>query len=761
MKARPDPRAGPAAPAAGPGPLDQAQARHPAGRRPAAAGLRLLLARHRLASRYAPRRSPIARRAADLAGPGARHDLAAARDDRRGPGDGPRRLHPAGARRPRATRWASWPGRSTRWPPTWPRPTSSARELIANVSHELRTPITALQGVLENIVDGVAAPDPATLRTALGQTERLGRLVTELLDLSRIDAGVQPLRRGRGSTSRDFLDEVVAEAAVTRRGAGRDVGFAVRPPAAPVTAHADRERLHQVLANLLDNAARHSPPGGTVRSDRPAPTATGCVIEVADEGPGIPPAERDAGLRAVHPRRPRRPAAAPASAWRSPAGSCELHGGTIAVRRPGPPAAGSGSRLPAGDGRRTTSREERSDRIDHDADEPRQPRDARPADRVPTAASAAGRDTVPGRRPPDPPAAAASTFWRRSGRWPDEPAPAAPRARALSVAGAAGRRDRRPADRPGPRLAARRAGRRGRRSLVGGRPAPQTRRRRAPSAGRLAAVACSPSARSGRPGGCSRCASRRRASRGLALAGGRTARARAGTAAARWPTPAHDARRCPGSPRRRRLRSEPTAPGAGCALIIAPCSAALAARVRRAVRQRRPGVRRPARAGPARRRRRRRSSAGCWCCSWCSAGGAVGARVPGQPRRRRSTGSTGRRAAHRAPARVAAAGRACSTRCSRRSSRCSSRSCSAATSYVLRTAGLTYAEYARGGFWQLLVVTGLTLAVIAVAARKAPRETGGRPGADARRCSARSPCSRWWSSRRRCTGWTPTSRRTA
>ncbi len=69
------------------------------------------------------------------------------------------------------------------------------RELIANVSHELRTPITALHGILENVVDGVADADPATLRTALAQTERLGRLVTELLDLSRIDAGAHRLDR--------------------------------------------------------------------------------------------------------------------------------------------------------------------------------------------------------------------------------------------------------------------------------------------------------------------------------------------------------------------------------------------------------------------------------------------------------------------------------------------------------------------------------------------------------------------------------------
>ncbi len=59
------------------------------------------------------------------------------------------------------------------------------RDLVANVSHELRTPITALQAVLENLVDGVESPDPQTFRTMLAQVERLGRLVTQLLDWSR------------------------------------------------------------------------------------------------------------------------------------------------------------------------------------------------------------------------------------------------------------------------------------------------------------------------------------------------------------------------------------------------------------------------------------------------------------------------------------------------------------------------------------------------------------------------------------------------
>lgn len=69
------------------------------------------------------------------------------------------------------------------------------KDLIANVSHELRTPISALRARLENLVDGVEAPDPNLLRSMLQQTERLGRLVSQLLDLSRLESGAVPLRR--------------------------------------------------------------------------------------------------------------------------------------------------------------------------------------------------------------------------------------------------------------------------------------------------------------------------------------------------------------------------------------------------------------------------------------------------------------------------------------------------------------------------------------------------------------------------------------
>jgi signal transduction histidine kinase len=164
------------------------------------------------------------------------------------------------------------------------------RELIANVSHELRTPISALQAVLENLVDGVATPDPATLRTALTQTERLGRLVTELLDLSRIDAGVLALDVDEFAVA-DLFADVVAEAQVAAAATDRKVVFRTEVVPADATVHADRERLHQVVVNLLDNAVRHGPADGTVTvsgfSD-----AGRLIIEVADEGPGIPREQR-------------------------------------------------------------------------------------------------------------------------------------------------------------------------------------------------------------------------------------------------------------------------------------------------------------------------------------------------------------------------------------------------------------------------------------------------------------------------------------
>jgi signal transduction histidine kinase len=204
------------------------------------------------------------------------------------------------------------------------------RELIANVSHELRTPITALQGLLENIVDGVAVAEPAMMQTALTQTERLGRLVAELLDLSRLDAGVVPMIRTPIDIP-SFLDDVVREAHVNAAGAGREVHFMVSAPSIVVLG--DRERLHQVFANLLDNAARHSPPGGTVlvRAER---RDGHLLLAVADEGEGIPAAERERVFERF--TRGERPTGGGTGLGLAIARwVIQLHRGTIAVVEPG------------------------------------------------------------------------------------------------------------------------------------------------------------------------------------------------------------------------------------------------------------------------------------------------------------------------------------------------------------------------------------------------------------------------------------------
>lgn len=165
------------------------------------------------------------------------------------------------------------------------------RAIVANVSHELRTPIAALRAQLENMVDGVTDPDEEALTSALDQTERLTRLVTYLLDLSRLEAGAAGLHLQRVGV-KEVVEEVVAAASHAARAAGRDVTWHVEvDPELRFTV--DTERLHQVLLNLMSNASRHSPTGGrvTVRASCPPPGTT-VVIDVVDDGPGIPELER-------------------------------------------------------------------------------------------------------------------------------------------------------------------------------------------------------------------------------------------------------------------------------------------------------------------------------------------------------------------------------------------------------------------------------------------------------------------------------------
>jgi signal transduction histidine kinase len=163
------------------------------------------------------------------------------------------------------------------------------RDLVANVSHELRTPIGALRAKLENLVDGVETADRRTLDAMLRQIERLGNLVEQLLDLSRLESGAVPLERSTFQAA-PLLDGVVEE--WRTRAEMRDVRIVSAAEPDGLELDADQERLRQVLANLVANAVRHSPRGGKVlvRASREDGHA---VLEVVDEGPGIPPGEAE------------------------------------------------------------------------------------------------------------------------------------------------------------------------------------------------------------------------------------------------------------------------------------------------------------------------------------------------------------------------------------------------------------------------------------------------------------------------------------
>ncbi|QWC86227.1 DUF4173 domain-containing protein [Nocardioidaceae bacterium] len=167
------------------------------------------------------------------------------------------------------------------------------RELIANVSHELRTPVAALRAVLENLADGVVPADQRRLDAALSQAERLSGLVDDLLDLGRLDAGLVPLRRDEVAVD-ELIEAVLAE---VRDADGSDVALEA-DVSADLVWPGDRARLHQALTNLVVNAVQHSPGGGRVevsaRIDRSEPlgadgrlTGPRLVFDVRDEGPGI------------------------------------------------------------------------------------------------------------------------------------------------------------------------------------------------------------------------------------------------------------------------------------------------------------------------------------------------------------------------------------------------------------------------------------------------------------------------------------------
>ncbi len=156
------------------------------------------------------------------------------------------------------------------------------REFVVNASHELRTPLTNLQGYLEALRDGVIPPDPATFDSLREEVDRLGRLAASLSVLAGED-------RPPGDPGPVDLDALVRAStdlvapALARRSIALEVGIE-----SSLLVRARADELTQVLANLLQNAARYTPAGGRVRVTAER-EADGVLVRVANSGPGIPP----------------------------------------------------------------------------------------------------------------------------------------------------------------------------------------------------------------------------------------------------------------------------------------------------------------------------------------------------------------------------------------------------------------------------------------------------------------------------------------
>ncbi|HYT04489.1 MAG TPA: ATP-binding protein [Gemmatimonadales bacterium] len=162
-------------------------------------------------------------------------------------------------------------------------------EFVSVVSHELRTPMTSVKTSLSLLLAGVAGPVDAAVRElleiALRNGDRLIRLVNDLLDLSRLEAGRMELHFEPVSLGAAIESSVEAVAAFA---SGQGVTIATFPPADALHVLGERDRVEQVMVNLISNAIKFSPRGGKVEV-RWRHDADAAVTEVSDEGPGIPP----------------------------------------------------------------------------------------------------------------------------------------------------------------------------------------------------------------------------------------------------------------------------------------------------------------------------------------------------------------------------------------------------------------------------------------------------------------------------------------
>jgi signal transduction histidine kinase len=166
-------------------------------------------------------------------------------------------------------------------------------QFLSNVSHELRTPLTAIGSLVDNMIDGLTGPlNGKQTRYMTGikeSTERLARLISDLLNLSVIEAGkteIKPVRFSLGGLIYEVVESLKPLAA------GKGIVIEITLSGGAATAWADRDKITQVLTNLIINGVKFSPPGGSLRlSAGRASDGSHLEVSVSDAGPGISPNE--------------------------------------------------------------------------------------------------------------------------------------------------------------------------------------------------------------------------------------------------------------------------------------------------------------------------------------------------------------------------------------------------------------------------------------------------------------------------------------
>jgi signal transduction histidine kinase len=167
-------------------------------------------------------------------------------------------------------------------------------QFLANMSHEFRTPLNAILGYTSLLLDGVSGTLTAGQRKSLERIGSNGRhlvgIISEILDLTRIEAGRMPLQLTR-FTLPELIAEVVAEMDPIIARSKLTVSSEVSPKIGPI--RSDRQKIKQIVLNLLSNALKFTPKGSvTIRAGRGQAQKT-VAIAVADTGIGISPADRD------------------------------------------------------------------------------------------------------------------------------------------------------------------------------------------------------------------------------------------------------------------------------------------------------------------------------------------------------------------------------------------------------------------------------------------------------------------------------------